>query len=35
LWDYFREKCGAKTADEIRRMARMELGRSIAGRWFH
>ena len=34
LWDYFREKCGAKTADEIRRMARMELGRSIAGRWF-
>jgi hypothetical protein len=31
LWDYFREKCGAKTADDIRRM---ELGRSIANRWF-
>ena len=34
LWDYFREKCNAKTADDIWRMARMELGRSIAGRWF-
>lgn len=34
LWDYFREKCGAKTGDDIRRMARMELGRSLAGRWF-
>lgn len=34
LWDYFRTHCGAKTADDIRRMARMELGRSIANRWF-
>ena len=34
LWDYFRTKCGAETADDIRRMARMELGRSIANRWF-
>lgn len=34
LWDYFREKCGAKTGDDIRRMARMELGRSLASRWF-
>jgi hypothetical protein len=34
LWSYFSEKCGAKTADDIRRMARMELGKSIANRWF-
>lgn len=34
LWAYFRELCGCKTADEIRTMARRELGRSIANRWF-
>ena len=34
LWDYFRERCGCKTADAIRDMARRELGRSIARRWF-
>lgn len=35
LWAYFRDRCGAKTADEIRRMASRELGRSLARRWFH
>ena len=34
LWDYFREHCGCQTADAIRTMARRELGRSIARRWF-
>lgn len=34
LWDYFRERCGCATADAIRTMARRELGRSIARRWF-
>ena len=34
LWDYFRERCGCQTADAIRTMARRELGRSIARRWF-
>lgn len=34
LWDYFRDQCGCNTGDAIRDMARRELGRSIARRWF-
>ena len=34
LWDYFRDKCGCKTADDIRTMARRELGSALARRWF-
>lgn len=35
LWDYFRNQCDAKTGDDIRRMARRELGRGIAAKWFN
>lgn len=36
LWDYWRDSLPAeqKKADEIRRIARRELGRAIALRWF-
>lgn len=34
LWDYFRNGCGCKTGDDIRRMAGRELGATIARRWF-
>ncbi len=35
LWSWFREECNAETGDDIRKAARLELGRSIAGRWFN
>ena len=34
LWTYFRDQCGCDTAVKVRDMARRELGRSIARRWF-
>lgn len=34
LWNYFRDKCGCKSGDEIRDMAKREVGRSLARRWF-
>ena len=34
LWNYFRDCCGCDTGAKIRDMARRELGRSIARRWF-
>lgn len=34
LWDYFRDKCGCETGDDIRTMARRELGSALARRWF-
>jgi hypothetical protein len=34
FWGYFRDKCGAATREDIQRMARADLGRSIARRWF-
>lgn len=33
LWDYWRADC--KTGDDIRKMARRELGRGIAKEWFN
>jgi hypothetical protein len=33
LWDYWREDC--KTGGEIRKVARRELGRGIAAKWFN
>lgn len=35
LWSYFRDGCNAKTGDEIRKMARRELSRRVASRWFN
>lgn len=35
LWSYFRDKCGAQTGDDIRRIATQELPRAISRRWFH
>lgn len=35
LWAYFRDQCHAKTGDEIRAMARKELSRRVASRWFN
>lgn len=35
LWNYFRVHHDAKTADDVREMARLEFGRSLARRWFN
>jgi hypothetical protein len=34
LWSYFRDQCGAKTGDDVRKMARRELDAPLAKRWF-
>ena len=34
IWHWLRENCDYKTGDDIRKVARRELGASIARRWF-
>ena len=34
MWDYFRDGCGAKTGDDIRRMARKNFSRGVAARFY-
>ena len=35
LWAWFRDQCGCKTGDDIRKAARREFPRGIASRWFN
>ena len=35
IWQWFRDDCGYATADAIRKAARREFGRGLAGRWFN
>ncbi len=35
IWNWFRDKCECKTRDDIRKAARREFGRGIAGVWFN
>jgi len=34
MWAWFRDQCGCKTGDDIRKAARREFPRGIASRWF-